>query len=657
MTSFPLFDYKKETFALVRDLHSLHEFSQKLGLDLLMAQVNHIRQGIGRDSFSIAVVGEFNRGKSTFINALLGQEILPSDILATTAIPTRINYRSTSGAKICFKDGDEQEISIDRLGDYITKLTVESETRAEKIAEVNVYYNSPFLKKSNVEIIDTPGLNDDFTMTNSSTSILQQCDAAIMVISARSPFGISEEEFLADLLIRYSIDRVFFVVNQIDLFQGDGDAVKIIRLIKDRIQIAIEKISSRKLNNQENVVKNITRHVFGISALQALRARESNDMKLLAESRLVNFEYDLKTVIDRERELIRLRVVNNRMISSTTEILNQVYFQQSRLTLERAELAIAKDKLLLNIGKVQSDKTGIISLIDRVLFIFNKPNHVLVTNLEEKLKESAKRTIKSFEFDEAKYYKDNKSVQKDLAQKIHLDLQNIIDRFTREVQMETENSLSEALSSTNTFVDSLDRLIPQLGFALTINQKMTDAVYFLKQFCIALDRVKLNPIKHSFPQNLEIFVFPDEPSGVGTLIGTAVGAFVLTSLIGPFGIPVGAAIGSAIGDSNRASQFKEKYEVQVMTKIEEQVKAMDLALAMDSYHSQPVSQLEELRSLFMNVVNSCLDTTQNRLAEIFGEQEVKMDLKQQEVSQILWEVQSILDRTQQLSTKLNKLAA
>jgi ubiquinone biosynthesis protein UbiJ len=84
---------------------------------------------------------------------------------------------------------------------------------------------------------------------------------------------------------------------------------------------------------------------------------------------------------------------------------------------------------------------------------------------------------------------------------------------------------------------------------------------------------------------------------------------------------------------------------------------MDLALAMDSYHSQPVSQLEELRSLFMNVVNSCLDTTQNRLAEIFGEQEVKMDLKQQEVSQILWEVQSILDRTQQLSTKLNKLAA
>lgn len=86
------------------------------------------------------VVGEFKRGKSTFINALLGEEILPSDVLPTTATINRVVFGSLPSAVIRFKDGQEQSIAVNQLKDYVIKLTSDAEATSSRVQEAVICY-------------------------------------------------------------------------------------------------------------------------------------------------------------------------------------------------------------------------------------------------------------------------------------------------------------------------------------------------------------------------------------------------------------------------------------------------------------------------------------------------------------------------------------
>ena len=93
-----------------------------------------------------------------------------------------------------FKDGVHQEVAIDRLEDYVTKLTAESEDIAANVKEAIVSYPVAYCQ-NNVDIIDTPGLNDESNMDEVTLSVLPHVDAAIMVILAQPPLVIRKEGF------------------------------------------------------------------------------------------------------------------------------------------------------------------------------------------------------------------------------------------------------------------------------------------------------------------------------------------------------------------------------------------------------------------------------------------------------------------------------
>jgi predicted GTPase len=227
-------DYNKTLMSLIVDINQLREFSHKLKLDKSIQLIDEVLERIEKNSFSIAVVGEFKRGKSTFINALLGQDILPSDIIPTTATLNRVTYGIKPLVKVFFKDGREEEVAIDRLTDYVTKLTVESEETAANVKEAVVYYPVHYCQ-NNVDIIDTPGLNDEANMTEVTLSVLPQVDAAIMVVMAQAPFSEYEREFLETKLLSNDLGRIIFVVTGIDRYNNPQDADRGIKYIKDRI--------------------------------------------------------------------------------------------------------------------------------------------------------------------------------------------------------------------------------------------------------------------------------------------------------------------------------------------------------------------------------------------------------------------------------------
>jgi ribosome biogenesis GTPase A len=128
-------------------------------------------------------MGEFRRGKSTVINALLGKEIVPSDIVPTSATLNYIRWGMEPGAQVNYKDGTHEAVSVEDLPKYITKIEEEYERVAETVDNAVVYYPCPFCKNG-VEIVDTPGLNDDERMTKISEEVIPKLDAIIMVLVA-----------------------------------------------------------------------------------------------------------------------------------------------------------------------------------------------------------------------------------------------------------------------------------------------------------------------------------------------------------------------------------------------------------------------------------------------------------------------------------------
>jgi predicted GTPase len=138
------------------------------------------------------------RGKSSFINALLGAEILPTGVLPVTAVITKIRYGTVPNATVICSVGDLRE-QVDRssLADYITEAGNPGNTK--QVASVEIAYPSPFLE-SGIVFIDAPGIGSTHAHnTRTTESYLQHVDAGIVVLSVDPPIIEAESQFLRNL--------------------------------------------------------------------------------------------------------------------------------------------------------------------------------------------------------------------------------------------------------------------------------------------------------------------------------------------------------------------------------------------------------------------------------------------------------------------------
>lgn len=192
-------------------------FLEHADLQNLAHLANNAVNNATRDKFTVAVVGEFSRGKSALINRLFGQPLLPEGNLPTTAMLTRIRY-STNNRLVHVnaqgKPGQPLLLSAQAWNELVVNNNVKSSPKGF----VAVGLNDIWLKNNKLEIVDTPGAGDlDEYRAKQIGDILMRCDGAIIAIKADQPLSESERLFIQQRVIGRRTPFVMLVINKLDL--------------------------------------------------------------------------------------------------------------------------------------------------------------------------------------------------------------------------------------------------------------------------------------------------------------------------------------------------------------------------------------------------------------------------------------------------------
>ena len=296
-----------------------------------------VRDRLQKHVFSVGIMGEFKRGKSTVINALLGQEVVPADILPCSATLNYIRWSPDKNAQIHFKDGSAQTVAVEELTNYVTKVTAESEEMAATVDHAVVHYPCMFCQNG-VQIVDTPGLNDDDRMTAISEQVIPTLDAIIMVLAVDSPFSKSEAEFVRNKVMTSDLGRIIFVVNKIDHIDED-DVDRVLADIRKRIETSVLEKTAAVYGKDSEEYK-ATRSKLGeirllpISARNALKGRVKNDRRKYEESGYPEFEAMLSKLLTEERGMLELVHPANKIQSTAKEVIHTIDMRLNAMRME-----------------------------------------------------------------------------------------------------------------------------------------------------------------------------------------------------------------------------------------------------------------------------------------------------------------------------------
>ena len=210
--------------------------------------------------FLLVIAGEFNSGKSSFINALLGERVLPEGVTPTT---DRINLLHHG-----------PEVTEHAVEAFLLERTHPAELLRE------------------LSVVDTPGTNAVIRRHEELTrDFVPRADLVLFVTSADRPFSESEREFLER--IREWGKKIVFIVNKIDILAGDAERAEVLTYVRDNAAALLGE----------------TPQVFPVSARRAVQARASGDTALWEQSGFDAVEEYLLKTLDQE-ERIRLKLLN-----------------------------------------------------------------------------------------------------------------------------------------------------------------------------------------------------------------------------------------------------------------------------------------------------------------------------------------------------------
>ena len=262
------------------------------------------RSRLAEDRLNLVVLGEFKRGKSTLINALLARDILPTGVVPLTSVVTAIGAGERDRLSILFHDGREEERPLAELAEYVTEARNPGNRRGVELARVELDND---LLHAGIELVDTPGIGSIHSHnTDVARGFLPRVDAALFVLDAGQPLSEAERGLFREAADR--VPRLLLVINKIDHLDHADRGVAV-----DFVRSAVRELLS---DPDEELFAVSARRRQGVDALQTR----------------------LRRLAATERHTLLLRSVAQLAVSTAAQIAQAARFEARAIALPLDEL-------------------------------------------------------------------------------------------------------------------------------------------------------------------------------------------------------------------------------------------------------------------------------------------------------------------------------
>ncbi len=268
---------------------------ENLGAEPVAEEARELATRVSEGRFYVACVGQFKRGKSTLINALVGEPILPTGYIPVTAVPTVVRFGERLNARIRTHDGSWDEIPVSELKQYVTEELNPENKKGIQGAEA--FVPSPLLS-SGMCIVDTPGLGSVFGGNSAATqAFIPHIDAALVVVGADPP--LAGEELTLVEAVGKQVHNLILVLNKADRTtdaERTAAATFTCQLLQRRLQREIgpvfeisarERAENRGPERDWNKLINALQVLVDGSGRQLVRSACERGLQRLSEQLLV----------------------------------------------------------------------------------------------------------------------------------------------------------------------------------------------------------------------------------------------------------------------------------------------------------------------------------------------------------------------------------
>jgi len=468
-----------------------------------------LKEKVRSNAFNLVVVGQFKRGKTSLINALLGAEILPVAVVPLTSIVTIMTWGEALRIKVYFNDGKIAEIKPESLVEYVTEKG--NPKNAKDVREVVLTYPSPYLKDG-VRLIDTPGVGSIYQHnTDIAYQYLPKSDAALFLLSVDQPMSRAELDFLMD--VKEHANKIFFVLNKAD-YLPENDLKESIEFSKNGLKDAM----------------NTEVKLFPISARLALEGAAAKSSELMEKSMLPLFSKDLHRFLMEEKGNVLILSVTNNLLRSISQAKLELELELKSLTSPLEEL---KEKI-----QAFENKKGEMEQVKRdfKILLEGEVSRLVKGGLEDDLQGFVRDLIPHEQAHLTEHFEQNKGISlKDLRSTLEEAVINHVKQaFITWRSMEDERLAKAFETICKRFVTKINETVDEL------------LRYSSELFSVPFDAVKAEALWSV--QSGFYYKFKEQP------VGTAIIASTLTLALPKF-----------IGDKIVLKKMKEYLQRAVTT--------------------------------------------------------------------------------------------
>ena len=239
----------------------------------------------------VMIMGEFKTGKSTFINAILEEEILKPDVTPATAVVSMISYGEERNVIAHFRDGNTKQYSYEELKNITAEGDDSKKDLRNNIKYVELFIPKEILKR--ITIIDTPGLNVDNQLHIQATKeFMNEADMVFWVFAYGKAASRTEVAAISELSKRL---KPMAIINRIDEIDEEEESLEeIIQEIKKRLKEYVDDI-------------------IGVSSYLAKKGLLENDQEALSQSRWLNFTDKLEKEVLQKSESLKIESILDKL--------------------------------------------------------------------------------------------------------------------------------------------------------------------------------------------------------------------------------------------------------------------------------------------------------------------------------------------------------